>query len=97
MSEMRKDLHWWKIFLVEYNGVSCIPSNLWSRPDEILSLDSCLSSCGACSSLHFLHFEIPQLIINEARYINQLELYAILMATRGMGSILCKHEHFNVL
>ena len=81
-SEMRKDLHWWDKYLYNYNGVSCIPSNIWSKPDEIFSTDSCLSGCGACSSSHFFHFKLPKFIIDEGRYINEFELYAILIATR---------------
>ena len=77
--EMRKDLH---KFLIDYNGVSCISRDVWSRPDKIFSMDSCLSGCGACSSSHFLHFEIPEFIIKEGKHINQFELYAILIATR---------------
>ena len=79
---MRKHLCWWDKFLFEYNGVSCIPNNIWSKPDEIFSTDSCLASCGACSSTHFFHVELPHFIIDEGRYINQFELYAILIATR---------------
>ena len=70
-SEMKKDLAWWETFLSEYNGISCIPDNVWSRPDEIFSTDSCLSGCGACSSTHFFHFELPDSIIQQGCYINQ--------------------------
>ena len=80
--EMKKDLHWWDKFLIDYNGASCIPTDVWSRPDEIFSTDSCLSGCGACLSSHFMHFEIPDFIIKEGKRINQFELYAILIATR---------------
>ena len=81
-TEMRKYLVWWDTFLTDYNGVSCIPDNVWSRPDEIFSCDSCLSGCGACSSTHFFHFELPDSIIQQGYYINQFELYVILIAVR---------------
>ena len=80
--EMRKDLAWWETFLTDYNGISCIPDNVWSRPDEIFSSDSCLSGCGACSSTHFFHFELPNSIIQQGQYINQFELYVILITVR---------------
>ena len=81
-NEMRKDLLWWNAFLIDYNGVSCIPNENWSKPDEIFSSNSCLTGCGACSSTHFFHFELPKSIIEQGRYINQFELYAILIDVR---------------
>ena len=78
-SEMKKDLVWWETFLTDYNGISCNQDNVWSRPDEIFSSDSCLSGCGACSSTHFFHFELPDSIIQQGWYINQFELYVILI------------------
>ena len=80
--EMRKDLAWWETFLTDYNGISCIPDNIWSPPDEIFSSDSCLSGCGACSSTNYFHFELPDSIIQQGQYINQFELYANLIAVR---------------
>ena len=80
--EMQKDLAWWETFLIDYNGISCIPDNIWSRPDEIFSSDSCLSRCGACSSTNYFHFELPDSIIRQGQYINQFELYVILIAVR---------------
>ena len=92
-SEMKKDLAWWDLFLCDYNGISCIPDNIWSRPDEIFSSDSCLSGCGACSLTHFFHFELPDFIVQQGWYINQFELYAILMAVREWAPYF-KHKIF---
>ena len=80
--EMKKDLAWWETFLSDYNGISCIPDNVWSRPDETFSSDSCLSGCEACSSTNYFHFEIPDSIIQQGQYINQFDLYVILIAVR---------------
>ena len=80
--EMQKDLAWWEIFLTDYNGISCIPDNIWSRPNEIFSSDSCLSGCRACSSTNYFHFELPDSIIRQGQFINQFELYVILIAVR---------------
>ena len=79
---MRKDLAWWETFLTDYNGISCIPDSVWSCPDEIFSSDSCLSGCGACSSTHFFHFELPDSITQQGCYINQFEIYVILITVR---------------
>ena len=38
--------------------------------------------CEACSFTHYLHFELPKFIIKQGQYINQFELYAILIAVR---------------
>ena len=62
--EMQKDLVWWETFLTDYNGISCIPDNIWSRPDRIFSSDSCLSGCGVCSTNYF-NFELPDSIIRQ--------------------------------
>ena len=44
---VRKDLVWWKTFLPHYNGVSMMPMERWSLPDEVVATDACLSGCGA--------------------------------------------------
>ena len=80
--EAKKDIRWWHEFLVEYNGVSLIPSQIWNAPDVEISTDSCLTGCGALSKHHFMHFEIPEAIRTEGKYINQFELYAVLIAVR---------------
>ena len=92
--EMQKDLHWWNTSLDDYNGISCIPNEIWSRPNEVFSSDSCLTGCGACSLTHFFHFKLPSDIIKQGRYINQFELYAILIAVREWAS---KFRNRNIL
>ena len=44
---VRKDLLWWRIFLMHYNRVSMMPMERWSLPDEVAATDACLSGCGA--------------------------------------------------
>ena len=80
--EIHKDLHWWCTFLQDYNGISCISSEIWSRSDEIFSSDICLTGCRACSSTHYLQFELPSYINEQGHYINQYELYVILISVR---------------
>ena len=45
-AEFRKDIRWWMRFINVYNGVSLIPTQLWSAPDSIFSTDVCLTGCG---------------------------------------------------
>lgn len=40
-TEVAKYLHWWQLFLLQYNGVSMISLDNWSAPDEIFSSDAC--------------------------------------------------------
>ena len=30
---VRKDIPWWKHFIIKYNGKSIIPNEIWQRPD----------------------------------------------------------------
>ena len=80
--DMKKGLMWLDRFLINYSGVSCIPDNIGSQPIEIFSSDSCFTGCRACSSTHLFHFKLPKAIIQQGRYINQFELYAILIAVK---------------
>ena len=43
----RKDLKWWSMFMDTYNGVSFLPSSIWTEPDVTLATDSCLVGCVA--------------------------------------------------
>ena len=80
--EALKDVAWWHAFAKDFNGTSVIPSEIWCKPDAIFSSDSCLTGCGAISHSKYLHFEIPETIIKEGKYINQFEMYAVLIAVR---------------
>ena len=59
-AEFRKDLRWWLRFISVYNGVSLIPTQLWSAPDGVFSTDSCLTGCGGMSSDQYFHVIFPQ-------------------------------------
>lgn len=49
-AEFRKDIRWWMRFINVFNGVSLIPTQLWSAPDRIFSTDARLTGCGGMSS-----------------------------------------------
>ena len=80
--EAKKDIAWWNCFVQDYNGISVIPNNNWSAPDKVLSTDSCLSGGGAVSQNNFIHFELPAFVVEEGKYINQFEMYVVLIAIR---------------
>ena len=92
--EAKKDIAWWNCFVQDYNGVSVIPNNIWSVPDKVLSMDSCLSGGGAVSQNNFMHFELPAFVVEEGKYINQFEMYVVLIAIRTWKSYL---ENQNIL
>ena len=48
----------------------------------MFSCDRCLTGCGACSTTHYFHFQLINLIILQGKYLNQFELYSILIAVR---------------
>ena len=54
-TEFRKDICWWLCFITVYNGISIIPTQLWSEPDSVFSMDACLTGCGSMSSNQYFH------------------------------------------
>ena len=82
-----KDLLWWKTFLPRYNGISMMPWEDWSGPDEVFSSDACLLACGAwCSErTEFFHIKFPEFISGQHLSINALELLTIVVATKVWG------------
>ena len=84
-AEFRKDVLWRLRFLRIYNGVSVIPSNVWTEPDAIFSTDACLTGCGGLSSTHYFHAVFPPGMLQQSLAIHNLELLAILVAVRLWG------------
>ena len=83
--ELKKDISWWKRFMIIYDGVSMFPEARWSRPDACISTDSCLSGCGGWSQGRFFHCEFPPFIDNLNLAINELECLAIVIALKLWG------------
>ncbi len=84
--EFHRDIKWWLRFLQTYNGVSIIPSSLWSSPDGVFSTDACLTGCGGLTDQYFFHCEFPAAITAQFPFIHHLEAIAILIACRLWGS-----------
>ena len=78
--EFHRDIKWWLRFLRTYNGVSVIPSTLWSAPDGVFSTDACLTGCGGLTDQHFFHCVFPEEITVKFHSVHHLEAIAILIA-----------------
>lgn len=88
--ELKRDLRWWKAFLVQFNGVSVIPDMIWTKPDTILASDACLTGGGAVNweRKEFFHFTFPPDILSEGHHISRLELIVLTMAVKVWGQFL---------
>ena len=84
-AEFRKDIRWWMWFINVYNGVSLIPTQLWSAPDSIFSTDACLTGCGGMSSEQYFHVEFPPDVLHRYTAIHLLEALAIVIALQLWG------------
>lgn len=84
-AEFRKDLNWWLSFVHQYNGVSIFLEEVWSRPDELLATDACLSGCGGLCREEAFTSEFPEHIINLQLHINALELLAVIVGVKTWG------------
>ena len=69
----------------KFNGVSFIPSPIWSEPDVYLSTDSCLRGCGGIVHNEYFHSSYPEFILKQDLPIHQLELLAVLVGVRLWG------------
>lgn len=76
-AEFRKDVQWWKRFLLVNNGVSLIGELQWSAPDMDFSTDACLTGCGGLSSSEYFHS-----VLLEFPHIHHRELLALIIAVR---------------
>ena len=84
-AEFRKDIHWWLRFISVYNGVSLIPTELWSEPDGVFSTDACLNGCGGMSTDQYFHTVFPAELLLRFQTIHLLEASAIIVALRLWG------------
>ena len=85
--EFRKDLLWWSHFLPGYNGVSMMPQEDWSYPDEVVASDACLEGCGAwhCGTQEFFHLQFPGFVREKQLCINSLETLTVVVAAKLWG------------
>ena len=81
----RKDLKWWSMFMDTYNGVSFLPSSIWTEPDVTLATDSCLLGCGGICLDEYFHTGFPHHIDDQGLPIHCKEMLAVLIAVRVWG------------
>ena len=84
-TETKKDISWWLEFAPHYNCTSLMLENEWSKPDSILSTDSCLTGGGICTNSWFAHWQYPQEIVLKQLHINELECMMIVVALKLSG------------
>ena len=87
--EFRMDIIWWITFLRTYNGVSIIPSPVYSAPDHVFSTDACLSGCGALCTDSYFHSVFPNSILEQVLDINCLELLTVVVSIKLWGHQWC--------
>ena len=84
--EVKKDCHWWAVFLDQYDGVSMIHEISWRSMDGIISTDACLEGIGAFCQGEYLHAQIPANISSRRGIsINELECLAVVVALKIWG------------
>ena len=84
-AEFQKDIRRWMWFINIYNGVSFIPTELWSASDSIFSTDACLTGCGGMSSDQYFHVKFPPEVLLRFTAIHLLEALAIVKALHLWG------------
>ena len=85
-NSFQKDLKWWSLFMDTYNGVSFIPSSVWTEPDVSLATDSCLVGCGGICMEEYFHTGFPADLVEHDMPIHCKEMLAVLIAVRVWGS-----------
>ncbi len=85
--EFHKDLAWWATYLPRYNGVTMMPLQGWSPPDQVFASDACLLGCGAYNKElgQFFHADFPVYIQEAAGHISSLELLTVVVACKIWG------------
>ena len=81
-SPVREDISWWQEFAPKFNGVSLITDKWWSKPDEVVSTDSCLDGGGTYFEGNFCHWKYPSAVLRQNWNINQLECLMLVMACK---------------
>lgn len=92
--EVRLDLNWWRRFMNQFNGVTCIPDIVWTRPGLQFSTDASLKMAGGWSPAtvnnggvnEFFSVPFPNFVLDRDDVsINELEALVILIAIRVWG------------
>ena len=79
--EYRKDITWWQHFMRHFSGVRAFPPSEWSRPDQFMATDACLSGAGGICMGEYFRGKFPESWAKD-RHINELELATVAVALR---------------
>ena len=73
--------------MVKFNGVSMIPSQLWTCPDVVFTTDSSLTGCGGLTDDQYFHRRFPEFVLKQQLPIHVLEILAVTVAVRIWGRL----------
>ena len=59
----------------------------WSKPDDILSYDACLTGYGGWFYGKYFHKPFPQFITDQSLHINALELLTLIICLKTWGNM----------
>ena len=84
--ETSKDIRWWHQFLEWYKGHSIMWMDQFLEPDEIISMDACLTGLGGICGDSYFHITVPSFLQDDEQIkIPHLEFWAILVECRTWG------------
>ena len=89
---VREDIRWWKEFAQEFNGVSLIVNKDWSKPDHVVSSDSCLVGGGGFAQGKFFKVEYSKIFNQQKMDINQLECAMLTISLRLWGKCFARER-----
>ena len=89
---VKHDVHWWIEFAPRYNGTSLITEMWWSKPDHVVSSDSCLTGGGCFFHGNFIQWKYPPAILKKNFNINQLECMMVVIAMKTWGKMLSRKK-----
>ncbi len=83
--ELHNDLEWWEIFLSQYNVISMMAMENWSKLDAVFASGACLAGGGTWfkKKTRLFHTQFPEFIKHMSLHINALELLTIIVATKA--------------
>ena len=81
-TEFKKDIQWWISFMHVYNGVSMIKTCDWSKVDQVLMTDSCLTGCGGICGDQFFHRQFSEFVTEAKPSIVHLECLTVMVAVK---------------
>ena len=86
-TEFKKDVNWWRAFLLLYNGVSMMAMEELESPDSTFATDACLTGCGGVTHDQYFHCRFPKFIRDRNLHINELEMLTISVAVKLWGHL----------